>query len=230
MDDSQEKPIKWYPLRLMHMEYPEGDKVGHFLAWSSLTPFFIFVGMVTLILFRRDLHTIAFTVGQLLNEIFNLILKRVIKEPRPSVHHTVHLVEYGMPSSHAQFIWFFSGYFILFIIFRVVEDSKWWKPFLSFCSFILATVVTYSRVYLGYHTTSQVLWGSSIGLVTAFSWFIIVQHILTPWFPNIATSPLAEFFLLRDTTLIPNLLYFEYKTSRAEAWKRLKRSEGKKGE
>jgi len=90
--------------------------------------------------------------------------------------------------------------------------------------------VTYSRVYLGYHTTSQVLWGSSIGLVTAFSWFIIVQHILTPWFPNIATSPLAEFFLLRDTTLIPNLLYFEYKTSRAEAWKRLKRSEGKKGE
>ena len=71
--------IKWTPLRMLHMEYPEGDKVGHVLAWFSMSPFFIFAGMVTLILFRRDLHTISFTVGQLVNEIFNLILKRIIK-------------------------------------------------------------------------------------------------------------------------------------------------------
>ena len=71
--------IKWTPLRMLHMEYPEGDKLGHILAWFSMTPFFIFAGMVTLILFRRDLHTISFTLGQLVNEVFNLILKKIIK-------------------------------------------------------------------------------------------------------------------------------------------------------
>ena len=71
--------IKWTPLKMLHMEYPEGDQVGHVLAWFSMTPFFIFAGMITLILFRRDLHTISFTLGQLVNEVFNLILKRIIK-------------------------------------------------------------------------------------------------------------------------------------------------------
>ena len=77
----EEEPagIKWTPLKMMHMEYPEGDKVGHVLAWFSMSPFFIFAGMVTLILFRRDIHTIVFTLGQLVNEVFNLILKRIIK-------------------------------------------------------------------------------------------------------------------------------------------------------
>ena len=80
-EDASDLPpaIKWTPLRMLHMEYPEGDKIGHVLAWFSMTPFFIFAGMVTLILFRRDLHTIAFTLGQLVNEVFNLILKRIIK-------------------------------------------------------------------------------------------------------------------------------------------------------
>jgi len=229
----EEEPsgIKWTPLKMMHMEYLEGDKVGHMLAWFSMSPFFIFAGMITLILFRRDLHTITFTIGQLVNEVFNLILKRIIKEPRPAVQHTVHLVQHGMPSSHAQFIWFFSAYFVFFVIFRVVEDShKWWKPLVSGAAVALAAIVTYSRVYLGYHTTAQVMWGSGIGIAGAGLWILLVQLILTPLFPSIVASPIAEFFLVRDTTLIPNLLVFEYTTSRAEAWKRLKRSESKKRE
>ena len=76
---TEESVIKWTPLRMLHMEYPEGDKVGHVLAWFSMLPFFVFAGMVTLILFRRDLHTITFTIGQLVNEVFNLILKKIIK-------------------------------------------------------------------------------------------------------------------------------------------------------
>jgi len=232
-EDASDLPpaIKWTPLRMLHMEYPEGDKIGHVLAWFSMTPFFIFAGMVTLILFRRDLHTIAFTLGQLVNEVFNLILKRIIKEPRPAVQHTVHLVQHGMPSSHAQFIWFFSAYFVFFVIFRVVENShKWWKPAMSCAAIALATVVTYSRVYLGYHTNAQVMWGSGIGVVCALVWFVFLQRVLTPLFPSIVASPIAEFFLIRDTTLIPNLLVFEYTTSRAEARKRFKRAETKKRE
>ena len=92
----------------------------------------------------------------LLLQLSFLFLLLFPSEPRPSVQHTVHLVKHGMPSSHAQFIWFFSAYFVLFVAYRVVEDShKWWKPVMSAGVTALALVVTYSRVYLGYHTTAQ---------------------------------------------------------------------------
>jgi hypothetical protein len=36
-----------------------GDLFGMGLAWLSLLPIFIIVGFITLILFRRDLHTVS---------------------------------------------------------------------------------------------------------------------------------------------------------------------------
>lgn len=38
-----------------------GDIIGQLLAWTSLAPMGIGAGFVTLILFRRDLHTVSFT-------------------------------------------------------------------------------------------------------------------------------------------------------------------------
>ena len=37
-----------------------GDVIGYFLAWCSLLPFCICIGFITLIFFRRDLHTVSF--------------------------------------------------------------------------------------------------------------------------------------------------------------------------
>ena len=36
-----------------------GDILGKCLAWCSLLPIFVVVGFVTLILFRRELHTVS---------------------------------------------------------------------------------------------------------------------------------------------------------------------------
>ena len=38
---------------------PTGDLLGMLLAWFSLLPIFILVGFATLVLFRRDLHTVS---------------------------------------------------------------------------------------------------------------------------------------------------------------------------
>ena len=40
-------------------KYFSGDLVGYVLAWCSLLPIFLLVSFVTLILFRRDLHTVS---------------------------------------------------------------------------------------------------------------------------------------------------------------------------
>lgn len=42
------------------------------------------------------------------------------------------------------------------------------------------------RVYLLYHTWSQVFYGGVAGGLMAIAWFVITQEILTPLFPRIA--------------------------------------------
>lgn len=68
---------QWVPLKLTLVEYPKGkafisppllplhslffilgDLLGKFLALITLTPYVIVSGFLTLILFRRDLHTV----------------------------------------------------------------------------------------------------------------------------------------------------------------------------
>ncbi|KAF4789145.1 Dolichyldiphosphatase 1 [Turdus rufiventris] len=203
-------PAPWRPVSLTHVEYPAGDFSGQLLAYLSLGPIFIIVGFVTLIIFKRELHTrasvegslrgddtavfpsqISFLGGLVFNEGVNWLIKNVIREPRPceEAHSTV-TTKYGMPSSHSQFMWFFSVYSFLFL---------------------------YLRVYLLYHTWSQVLYGGVAGSIMAIAWFVFTQEILTPLFPRIAAWPISEFFLIRDTSLIPNILWFEYTVTRAEA-------------
>ncbi|CAG4968230.1 unnamed protein product [Colias eurytheme] len=221
MADS-ENVIEWQPLALTLVEYPKGDFIGKFFALTSLAPFGIGAGFIALILFRRDLHTIAFFIGTLVNELLNIILKHIICEKRPlSRGHLYN--EYGMPSSHAQFIWFFSIYVLYFFIIRLHHInnnniiSVLWKVIIVSNCFLLALIVCIGRVYLEYHTTWQVVVGGLVGFVTATVWFTVVHKILTPIFPQVANLKICEMLMIRDTTLIPNVLWFEYTKSRHEA-------------
>ncbi|ETE64015.1 Dolichyldiphosphatase 1, partial [Ophiophagus hannah] len=154
-----------------------GDFTGHLLAYLSLSPIFIIVGFLTLIVFKRELHTISFLGGLCFNEGVNWLIKNIVQEQRPCPGCT----KPTMPGS-----WTCCG-------------------------------DTCCPVYLLYHTWSQVVYGGFVGSFMAALWFLFTQEILTPLFPRIAAWPLSEFFLIRDTSLIPNILWFEYAVSRAEA-------------
>lgn len=43
------------------------------------------------------------------------------------------------------------------------------------------------RIYLQYHTVSQVIIGGLLGSVLGVLWFLFTQFILTPWFPTVAS-------------------------------------------
>nr|XP_005992168.1 PREDICTED: dolichyldiphosphatase 1 [Latimeria chalumnae] len=183
----------WRSVSLTHVEYPEGDLTGQLLALLSLVPIFILVGFATLIVFKRELHTISFLGGLVINEGVNWIIKNIIKEPRPckGCHSTV-TTEYGMPSSHSQLMWFFSTYLICFAFPRMHQTNNarfldlLWRHILSVCLLTVAFLVSYSRVYLMYHSHSQVVYGGVAGSIMGVAWFIFTQEVLTPLFPRIA--------------------------------------------
>ncbi|XP_048368701.1 dolichyldiphosphatase 1 [Sphaerodactylus townsendi] len=211
--------VPWKSVSLTHVEYPAGDLTGRLLAYVSLGPIFIIVGFATLIVFKRELHTISFLGGLLLNEGVNWLIKNIIREPRPcaEIHSSVYS-KYAMPSSHSQFMWFFSIYSFLFLYFRMHQTNNarfldlLWRHVLTLLLLTVAFLVSYSRVYLMYHTWSQDHHRSVSVRLSIFT-----QEILTPLFPRIAAWPISEFFLIRDTSLIPNILWFEYTVTRTEA-------------
>ncbi|XP_071379440.1 dolichyldiphosphatase 1 isoform X2 [Centroberyx affinis] len=181
LEEQCSAPPRWRSISLTHVEFPEDDLTGQVLAYISLLPIAILVGFVTLIVFKRELHTISFFGGLILNEGVNWLLKHILREPRPcaGAHSTLN-TEYGMPSSHSQLIWFFVVYFFLFLYLRMHQTNNarcvdlLWRHILSIILLGMALSVSYSR-------------------------------------------PISEYFLVRDTSLIPNILWFEYTVTRSEA-------------
>ncbi|XP_046547653.1 dolichyldiphosphatase 1-like [Haliotis rubra] len=227
-------PLQWKAISLTHVEFVKGDIIGYGLAWLSLLPIFILVAFVTLIIFRRDLHTISFFLGMLVNEAINLVLKHIIREYRPMRDRKNVFNEYGMPSSHSQFMWFFSMYLTFFLFIRVYKNYTWlddlWKYATSFGGFVVAALVSYSRVYLVYHSLGQVFWGAVAGIILGTLYFGVVQFVMTPLFPLIAACPLGELLMLRDSTLIPHVMWFEYTSSRTEARSRQRKMTARKSQ
>lgn len=116
-------------------------------------------------------------------EALNFALKRILKEERPK---QMHGKGYGMPSSHAQFVSFFSLSLTLFLLFRHVPKkptashtplSPVVRAGLSGLALVCAGLVAWSRTYLNYHTEKQVVVGSMAGAVTAIGWFLVTTAL-----------------------------------------------------
>lgn len=54
-------------------------------------------------------------------------------------------------------------------------------------SITMAIVVCFSRIYLEYHTISQIFCGAFIGVLFATFWFAVTYWILTPLFPKVVS-------------------------------------------
>ncbi|KAL7060939.1 hypothetical protein AAHC03_09808 [Spirometra sp. Aus1] len=193
-----------------------GDKIGHVLAWSSQVPVILATGVLTVALFRRDLHSIFYVIGMLFNESLNYILKHTVKAPRPSVHPDHIVTGYGMPSNHSQFMFFMMSYLLLFCTCRLPRQHYSTARLNSICIFalFLSCLTSYSRIYLGFHTLQQVCMGSVIGMIAGLFWFLLVHFILMPRFSYITESRLGRFLMLQNLTSIPNVLQFDYLNAR----------------
>lgn len=202
-------------MSLFHLMYPDGDPLGKLLAIFSSSPLVIGSGIATLAFFRRDLQTISFFVGLLLNESVNTVIKQSVQQPRPSVPYDCKLHTSGMPSSHSQFAGFFCMYSVLHILSRLHRGLK--RPvlrlILCLSSISLCVLTCYSRSYLRYHTRSQILVGVLMGAILGFLWYYLVNVIISPTFVIICDSSIGRFLMLRDFTRVPDVFLFEYMSS-----------------
>lgn len=163
----------------------------------------------TLILTTREAEIALTFAGQLACEALNFALKRLIKEERPA---RIHGKGYGMPSSHAQFVAFWSISMTLFLLARYNPPpvmgvrSSTHRPWnlaerLAVCvsGAVLAALVAWSRVYLNYHTVKQVVVGSGAGAASAVAWFVFVGVLRSSgWVAWALENPLARRMRARD--------------------------------
>ncbi|KHN94131.1 dolichyl pyrophosphate phosphatase [Metarhizium album ARSEF 1941] len=202
-------------LSVTHVYYDPDDQVSLLCAYLALLPQALCIVYTTLILSTREIEIVLMFAGQLGCEALNFLLKRLIKEERP---RRIHGKGYGMPSSHAQFVAFWSVSVVLFLLVRhrphprasPGPDSKGgplrnrpWSVLervsFSLLAAAVAAATAWSRIYLNYHTPRQVVAGSMAGVVVALAWFaatsVARQTGLLAWGLDL---PIARLLRLRD--------------------------------
>ena len=130
---------------LTHVEYDEGSVAGFLMAGLTLAPVYVMVMYATLVVVRREIHTLAMLCGQLVNLAINFVLKRLIRQPRPT---GTSMGGHGMPSNHAQFIFFFGATASLFFLCRPAGRSETFpgeRLALAIGPILFAAAVAYSR-------------------------------------------------------------------------------------
>lgn len=129
-----------------------------------------------LLLYRRDATTSLFLFGAISNALLSKILKRLINSSRPT---GAPLEDPGMPSSHAQSLFFFAAF--------LASGAQIWSMPIEFANgtplasvfravasvaiVALAAVLTLLRVRAGLHTMAQIGVGAVIGAANGALWF-----------------------------------------------------------
>lgn len=133
-----------------------------------LGPFLLLSATIILLKNKATLLSV-YVVGYVLSLIINIILKELIKQPRPSedlsifnasVAHgkRISFDRYGMPSGHATSVFYSTAF-----VFLALKS-----PVLSIIYLLIAINTGYQRIKYKNHTLLQVICGAIIGGITAY--------------------------------------------------------------
>ncbi|KAL9229558.1 hypothetical protein vseg_005012 [Gypsophila vaccaria] len=117
------------------------------------------------ILWRHDPEAVWVTMGSVLNSMLSVVLKRILNQERPVPNRRS---DPGMPSSHAQSIFFA-------VVFLVLSTMEWlglneFTLIFAALSLAVGSYFSWLRVAQQLHTISQVVVGAIIGSCFAFLW------------------------------------------------------------
>lgn len=170
------------------------DLVGEF------GPFLLFV--ISLLLLRKKNNLFSYYLcGFFLNSVLNLILKGIIKQPRPlhdpnvlrarvelnSSNRFVYVVPvetFGMPSGHAQ-----STLYSTCFIFLALRDIRITLFYLLIC---VLTMIQRVRFY--FHSVFQVVVGTILGVIFGFFvYYLASSHIVGKLLSKVDDNAIPRF-------------------------------------
>lgn len=192
------------PFDHTYVLYDPKDVISVISVHLSLLPIYTMVFYTSWFFLTREIEPVIVVGGHLVGEITNKILKRIVKQPRPDFHKEFgsgsYSLGYGMPSAHSQFMGFFAAYFVCIFIFKM-SHFNWAQKLIGSGILISSSIlVAFSRVYLLYHTTQQVLVGAMFGALLGLIYFIIIAVARDVGFIDwILSWPIIKFFYVKDS-------------------------------
>lgn len=135
-----------------------------FLPQSAIIPV-----LIALFIYSLGLRweAVSALVAAFLPSSVNLLVKELIRRPRPAVDvvHVFRILDsYSFPSGHVMFYIGFFG-FLWFLVFTLLKHS-WRRTLLLIFLGTLIALVGVSRMYLGQHWASDILGASLLGGLT----------------------------------------------------------------
>ena len=141
-----------------------------FISWFGFSPqSFIISAVIVVAIYLFGLHweAVAALVAGVLPPLVNVLVKSIIRRPRPSVDlvHVLNVLNsYSFPSGHVMFYVGFFG-FLWFLIYTLLKRSVLRTVLLIFFGALIA-LIGVSRIYLGQHWASDVLGAYLLGGLT----------------------------------------------------------------
>lgn len=179
-----------------------------FFGYFSLLVYEIQAVYITLFLWNRDMLTFYCCSTHLLSEIMNILLKRIIKQPRPAngaPKGGLFEGEFGLPSQHCHCFAYLSTMVLLlnFHYYRKHIGSRKKLLVLVIAAFGL-TLQIIGRIYLRFHTIEQCLVGVAFGTLSASTFYVIgVKFLLLPMGSLCHLPPLNWFSFRKDLLSVP---------------------------
>lgn len=186
------------------------------LAVWSLFPIFVLIFLLSWFLLTREIEPCLLAAGQVINDIVSGVFKKLVKYERPMngrVFKEDGGLVWGMPSSHSQFMAFWSTYCTLMYLWHNPPQSMFNLPdtiakfekklvkALGLCGVVsCVSLVVASRLYFEYHNINQVIVGLCLGSLLGSLWFTFVCVIrdlgLINW---VLHWRVADILLMKDS-------------------------------
>jgi dolichyldiphosphatase len=183
-------------------QYHPGDSIGKLLAYVSLCPVLLLCFQFSKVYMRRELHEAVLLAGLVLEEGVARALKHLLKHPRPATCSMLHICHsHGMPSSHTSMMFAYlavSSCIALQLWRQRGTVSRLMAAAEQIALAAAAVGVGCSRVYLGYHSTDQVLAGALLGSVFGVLLFGVLRA-LEPEYGMLASWRLLQQLGVKDT-------------------------------
>lgn len=119
-----------------------------------------------IIIWRHDSEALWATMGSVINSALAMLLKQILNQERPA---PTLKSDPGMPSSHAQSIFFIGSFIILSVVEWLGINEA--TLMISGLTLAIGSYLTWLRVSQQLHTISQVVVGAAVGSTFSLLWF-----------------------------------------------------------